>query len=60
MALELSAHPSMPLDFSNSGARESPVNVDDSSPSSPAGSSAFRVVTPKGTRDVVLLLRLTG
>lgn len=49
MALELSSH--MPLDFSNAGMRDnsnSPVNVSDSAPSSPPGSSAFTVVTPKG------------
>ncbi|XP_015840150.1 zinc finger protein Gfi-1 isoform X2 [Tribolium castaneum] len=51
MALELSSHPPMPLDYSNGGTREnstSPVNVSDSAPSSPPGSSAFTVVTPKG------------
>lgn len=50
MALELSSH--MPLDYSNSGSNRdtsaSPVNVSDSAPSSPPGSSAFTVVTPKG------------
>ncbi|CAH1369140.1 hypothetical protein MTP99_010620 [Tenebrio molitor] len=56
MALELSSHPPMPLDYSNGGTREnssSPVNVSDSAPSSPPGSSAFTVVTPKG-RDLNL------
>lgn len=49
MALELGNHPPMPLDFSSSGTRgSSPVDVEDSGPSSPQGSSAFRVVTPKG------------
>lgn len=51
MALELSSQPSMPLDFSssnreNSGSPE--VNVSDSPSSSPRGSSAFTIVTPKG------------
>lgn len=52
MALELSSHSLMPLDYSNSGSNRensgSPVNVSDSAPSSPPGSSAFTVVTPKG------------
>lgn len=52
MALELSSQPSMPLDFSSGSNREnsgSPeVNVSDSPPSSPRGSSAFTIVTPKG------------
>lgn len=50
MTLELSTHASMPLDYSNSSVREnsgSPSNVQNSRPSSPSGSSAFRVVTPK-------------
>lgn len=53
MALELSTQPSMPLDFSSSGSNRdnsgSPeVNVSDSPTSSPRGSSAFTIVTPKG------------
>lgn len=50
MALELGNQPPMPLDFSSSGTRgsSSPVDVDDSRPTSPQGNSAFRVVTPKG------------
>ncbi|KAK5646371.1 hypothetical protein RI129_004835 [Pyrocoelia pectoralis] len=54
MTLELSAHTAMPLDYSNTAVRlgedsRSPLNVSNSSPSSPpANSSAFRVVTPKG------------
>lgn len=53
MALELSTHPSaMPLDYSSGSNRDnagSPeVNVSDSAPSSPPGSSAFTIVTPKG------------
>lgn len=59
MALELGNHPSMPLDFSSSGTRgSSPVDVEDSGPSSPAGSSAFTVVTPKG-RDGECALTVT-
>lgn len=59
MTLELS-HTSMPLDFSSGSSssingREqsgSPINVSDSSPSSPPGnSSAFTVVTPKGRNE---------
>ncbi|XP_018570279.1 zinc finger protein 836 [Anoplophora glabripennis] len=52
MALELSTQPAMPLDFSNGSNRNSSgspeVNVSDSAPSSPAGHSAFTIVTPKG------------
>lgn len=52
MTLELSSNGVhvMPLDYSNgSGNREqSPGVVPDSGSASPAGSSAFRVVTPKG------------
>lgn len=59
MTLELTSHPTMPLDFSSGAssmnAREnnnSPVNVSDSSPSSPPGNtSAFTVVTPKGRNE---------
>lgn len=60
MTLELSSHMSMPLDFSSGtsssiNGREqsgSPINVSDSSPSSPPGnSSAFTVVTPKGRNE---------
>lgn len=50
MTLELSAHSSMPLDYSN-GMREgsgSPVDVSDSVASSPPSNSAFRIVMPKG------------
>lgn len=52
MTLELNTHPTMPLDFSNGSNRDdsgSPeVNVADSPGSSPPGSSAFTIVTPKG------------
>lgn len=54
MTLELSAHPAMPLDYSSGAVRVnedsgSPINVSESSPSSPpVNNSAFRVVTPKG------------
>ncbi|XP_017785337.1 PREDICTED: zinc finger protein Gfi-1b-like [Nicrophorus vespilloides] len=53
MAMELSSHNPMPLDFSSGAIRGnsgSPVNHHqaDSAPSSPPGSSAFRIVTPKG------------
>lgn len=61
MALELSSHPPMPLDYSN-GTREnsnSPVNVSDSAPSSPPGNSAFTVVTPKG-KDRKFIYRRNG
>lgn len=50
MTLELSAHSSMPLDYS-SGMREgsgSPVDVSDSVVSNPPSNSAFRIVMPKG------------
>lgn len=50
MTLELSAHSSMPLDYSN-GMRDgsgSPVDVSDSVANSPPSNSAFRIVTPKG------------
>ncbi|CAG9826045.1 unnamed protein product [Diabrotica balteata] len=56
MTLELSTHPTMPLDFSNGSNRDdsgSPeVNVSDSPNSSPPGSSAFTIVTPKGREGV--------
>lgn len=58
MTLELSAHTAMPLDYSSGSIRESPgspVHVQDSGPSSPAGSSAFRVVTPKGREGKTVL-----
>ncbi|XP_050308356.1 zinc finger protein Gfi-1 isoform X2 [Anthonomus grandis grandis] len=55
MALELSCHAAMPLDFSSQRetSRSPELNVSDSAPVSPlasesAGSSAFTVVTPKG------------
>ncbi|KAG5897242.1 hypothetical protein JTB14_013146 [Gonioctena quinquepunctata] len=52
MALELSSHPAMPLDFSSGSNREdsasSELNISDCVASSPPGSSAFTIVTPKG------------
>ncbi|XP_060517533.1 zinc finger protein 383 [Cylas formicarius] len=64
MALELSCHSTMPLDFSSNGSnRESSkspeVNVSDSVPASPTGTgnSAFTVVTPKGRTKGGLLER---